>query len=124
MSPSIPHSGPPLSELLVAGVDPRSVDLCREIASTAGLVLRGTQDSEATLDALESGLVEVLLLSEHLPGGAELELSRHIRYGLETFANWRTLLSLPWHWAQERRWSPLISPSQLSARMSYLSFPL
>lgn len=80
MKPSIPQSGPPLSELLVADVDPRSIDLCREIASTARLSLRSTQDSEATLDGMESGLVDVLLLSEQLPGGSELELLRHIRY--------------------------------------------
>ena len=80
MKPSIPQGGPPMSELLVADVDPRSVDLCRDIASAARLTLRSTQDSEATLDGLESGLVDVLLLSEQLPGGSELELLRHIRY--------------------------------------------
>ena len=71
---------PPVSELLVADSDPQSAELGRDIAVAASLALRTTQDSETTLDLLESGLVDVLLLSEQLPGGSDLELLRHIHY--------------------------------------------
>ncbi|HWY71853.1 MAG TPA: sigma-54 dependent transcriptional regulator [Terriglobales bacterium] len=73
-------SSPPVSELLVADSDPQSAELSRDIAVAASLTLRTTQDSETTLDLLESGLVDVLLLSEQLPGGSDLELLRHIHY--------------------------------------------
>jgi len=68
------------SELLVADPDPQSIELSGGIAGSAGFTLRSTQDSEATLDLLESGLIDVLLLSEQLPGGADFELLRHIHY--------------------------------------------
>ena len=58
----------PLSELLVADPDIQTVELIRNIAAAAGFTVRTTQDSEATLDLLESGLIDVLLLSEQLPG--------------------------------------------------------
>ena len=81
MPPSSSTSGvPPVSELLVADTDLESLELCRDTAAAARSVLRNTHDSEATLEVLESGLVDVLLLSEQLPGGAELELLRHIHY--------------------------------------------
>src|SRR5215468_7620042 len=70
----------PLSELLVADPDIQTVELIRNIAAVSGFTVRTTQDSEATLDLLESGLIDVLLLSEQLPGGSDLELLRHIHY--------------------------------------------
>lgn len=60
---------PSITELLVADPDPQSAELVRHIAAAAGFTLRSTQDSETTLDMLESGLIDVLLLSEQLPGG-------------------------------------------------------
>lgn len=76
-----PQSGAlPVAELLVADADRQSLEMCRDIAVAAGLTLRATEDSETTLDVLESGLVDVLLLSEQLPGGSDLELLRHIQY--------------------------------------------
>ena len=71
---------PSFSELLVADPDPQSAELSRDIAAGVGVTVRSTQDSEATLDLLESGLIDVLLLSEELPGGSDLELLRHIHY--------------------------------------------
>lgn len=71
---------PPVSDLLLADPDQQSLKLCREAATVAGLVLRSTHDSETTLDVLESGLVDLLLLSEQLPGGSDLEFLRHIQY--------------------------------------------
>ena len=79
MKPSVPHTEP-VSELLVADADLKSVELCRDLVGTTGLTLRATQDSEMTLDVLESGLVDVLLLSEELPGASDLEFLRHIQY--------------------------------------------
>jgi len=70
----------PLSEVLVADPDIQTVESIRNIAAAAGFTVRTTQDSEATLDLLESGLIDVLLLSEQLPGGSDLELLRHIHY--------------------------------------------
>lgn len=76
-----PSSGVlPVSDLLVADPDQQSLELCCEAATAAGLALRNTHDSETTLDVLESGLVDFLLLSEQLPGGSDLELLRHIQY--------------------------------------------
>jgi CheY-like chemotaxis protein len=81
MNTRVSQSGvPPLSELLVADADPTSVELCRQLTGASGLTVRTTHDSETTLDGLESGLVDVLLLSEQLPGGSDLEFLRHIRY--------------------------------------------
>jgi DNA-binding NtrC family response regulator len=80
MNTGVSQSAPPLSELLVADADPTSVELCRQLTGASGLTVRRTHDSETTLDGLESGLVDVLLLSEQLPGGSDLEFLRHIRY--------------------------------------------
>jgi DNA-binding NtrC family response regulator len=68
------------SELLVADTDSRTADLSMDLLRDLSLTIRSAQDSDMVLDALESGLVDVLLLSEDLPGGKELELLRHIHY--------------------------------------------
>ena len=60
-------SGPAVSsELLVADTDTHTAELCWRIA--------------APLNVAESGLVDVVLLSENLPGAQGLELLRHIHY--------------------------------------------
>lgn len=69
-----------VSELLVADSDPLTMELCRDVARAINLSVRSAQDSEMVLDALESGLVDVLLLNQDLPGAQELELLRHIHY--------------------------------------------
>lgn len=75
----IAHSLSP-SELLVADLNTCTVELCISLASSLNLTIRTALDSDAVLDALESGLVDVLLLSQQLPGSQELELLRHIHY--------------------------------------------
>jgi DNA-binding NtrC family response regulator len=66
------------SELLVADLDTCTVELCISLTSSRSLTIRTALDSDAVFDALESGLVDVLLLSQQLPGSQELELLRHI----------------------------------------------
>jgi len=74
-----PHLGW-IAELLVADTDLRTAELCRSIAEALNLTVRTAEDSDMVLDSLEAGLVDVLLLSESLPGGQELELLRHVHY--------------------------------------------
>ncbi|HET9742386.1 MAG TPA: sigma-54 dependent transcriptional regulator [Terriglobales bacterium] len=68
------------SELLLADADPASCDLCRSVALHWGLALRATANSEEVLAALESGLVDFLVLATDLPGADGLELLRHVHY--------------------------------------------
>src|SRR5690349_15337026 len=68
------------SDLLVADTDPLPLDLCRNILEDLKLTIRGAQDADMVMDALESGLVDILLLSQDLPGAQDFELLRHIHY--------------------------------------------
>ena len=68
------------SELLVADSDDRTVELCTGLASELKLQLRRVREYESLFDALESGLVDALVLSEHFTGDQESELLRHIHY--------------------------------------------
>lgn len=79
-SPDSPsRSGNP-AELLVADTDPLTLDLCNHLFRNQRITVRTAHDSEMVLDALESGLVDVLLLSEELPESQGFELLRHIHY--------------------------------------------
>lgn len=73
-------SFPSVSELLVVDADPQTVEFCRDLAGTAGLTIRAAHDSETALDVLESGLVDVLLLSQEFAGEPDLEFLRHLHY--------------------------------------------
>ncbi len=68
------------SDLLVADAEPRILEICRELLRDLGLTIRDAPDSDTVMDALESGLVDILLLSQELPGAQDLELLRHIHY--------------------------------------------
>ena len=69
------------SELLIADLDDRTRQACEQPASELRLSLRTAQESDELLDALESGLVDVLVLNEQLIGGEQdAELLRHIHY--------------------------------------------
>jgi len=66
-------------ELLVADNDPRTRELCARACEELKLTVRASHDSEGILDALESGLVDLLVIDETLLG-AEFDFLRHIRY--------------------------------------------
>src|SRR6185312_11530490 len=68
------------SDLLVADTDSSSLEICRDVLRDLGLTVRAAPDADAVMDALESGLVDILLLSQELPGAQDLELLRHIHY--------------------------------------------
>src|SRR5919201_1248806 len=74
-----PRSANP-SEVLVADNDPYTADLCRTLLRDQRVTVRTARDSEMVMDALESGLVDILLLSEELPESQGFELLRHIHY--------------------------------------------
>ena len=74
-------SGPAVSaELLIADTDTHTAELCWRIAAPLNVAVRTAHDSDVVLDFLESGLVDIVLLSENLPGAQGLELLRHIHY--------------------------------------------
>lgn len=69
------------SELLIADSDDRTIQACEPPASELNLNLRIAQDCDELLDALESGLVDVLVLNEQFTGEEQdAELLRHIHY--------------------------------------------
>jgi len=68
------------SELLIADADNHTAELCAEIAHELHLIVRRADDPEMLLDILESGLVDVLVISEEFAGGNELEFLRHLHY--------------------------------------------
>lgn len=69
------------SELLIADLDDHTRQLCTVPANELNLTLRTAQDADEVLDALESGLVDVLVLNQRFTGkDQEPELLRHIHY--------------------------------------------
>jgi len=68
------------SELLIADSDDHTRDVCSRAAGELNLRARTVQDSEQIIDALESGLVNVLVLNEMFTGEQDPELLRHIHY--------------------------------------------
>ena len=68
------------SELLIADVDNRTTELCAPIAQECQLAVRRADDTEMLLDMLESGLADVLVISEEFAGGHEMEFLRHLHY--------------------------------------------
>lgn len=69
------------SELLIADSDDHTAQVCVQPANELSLTLRTAQDLNEILDAMESGLVDVLLLNEEFTGDEqETELLRHIHY--------------------------------------------
>lgn len=68
------------SDLLVADAESSSLELCREVLTDVRLTIREALDADTVMDALESGLVDILLLSQELPGAQDLDLLRHIHY--------------------------------------------
>ena len=76
--PSIEFLNP--SDLLVADADLACLEECRAVLGDLKLTIRGAQDADMVMEALESGLVDILLLSQELPGAQNLELLRHIHY--------------------------------------------
>ncbi len=68
------------SDLLVADAELLCLEECRAVLGDLKLTIRGAHDADMVMEALESGLVDILLLSQELPGAQNLELLRHIHY--------------------------------------------
>ena len=68
------------SELLIADDDDRTRQLCAGPAGELNLTIRTANEPDLVLDALEAGLVDLLILSEQFIGSQEPELLRHIHY--------------------------------------------
>ena len=68
------------SDVLVADADSSCLEFCTNALQHLNLTTHGARDAELVMEALESGLADVLILSHELPGAEGLELLRHIHY--------------------------------------------